>query len=186
MKNLFMMVALLTAFSAQASEVTLDSNKINYGPLSQDTNSVANELIVIKRTAASPKKVVLKYSVNFMEKKCTSYAVKVEEIKDFSQVVCDSVLDGSHVCQSTEYTGLYNAKTECVQQGLVRATSNKEVMLDFRKAVKLARNASETFQVNLRQASIKNNEVESKGKALDTTSLYNVKFSFGKLKFKAK
>lgn len=186
MKNVFMMVALLASFSAQSSDVTLDSNKVNYGALSQDTNAVANELIVIKRTTATPKKVVLKYSVNYMEKKCTSYDVKVEEIKDFSQVVCESVLDGSHVCQSTEYTGLYNAKTLCVQQGLVRSTSNKEIVLDFRKSVKLAADASETFQVNLRQASIKNSDIESKGKALATTSLYDVKFSFGKLKFKAK
>jgi hypothetical protein len=186
MKNLFMTVALFASITAQSSDVTLDSNKFNYGALTQETNAAANELIVIKRTAATPKKVVLSYSVNFMEKKCTSYDVKVEEIKEFSQVVCEYVLDGSHVCQSTEYTGLYNAKTVCVQEGLVRSTSKKEITLDFRRSVKLAPNASETFQVNLRQASITNSRVESKGKALVTASLYNVIFSFGKLKFKAK
>jgi hypothetical protein len=191
MKKILMMVAtLLLAQSvyAQSAEVMLNSKKVNYGALSQETNAKANELIVVKRTAATPKKVTLTYSVNFMEKKCVRYEVKVTEVPEFSQTVCESALDGTHECVERDYTGLYSAKTVCTREGLTRATSTKEVTLDFKKSVRLTENASETFQVNLKQGSILKADTAAQGKALNTASQYSVNVSRfnGSLKFKAK
>jgi hypothetical protein len=188
-KTLMMVATLLIAQTvyAQSAEVMLNSKKINYGALAQEKNAKANELIVVKRTAKTPKKVVLTFSINFMEKKCVAYEVKVVDVPAFSQTVCESALDGTHECLEKEYTGLYSAKTVCAKDGLVRATETNEVTLDFRKAVKLTENASETFQVSLKQGTISKEDVSARAKALDTASQYKVKTSRGNtLKFRAK
>jgi hypothetical protein len=190
MNKILMMIAallLVQSVNAQSTEVMLNSKKINYGALAQETNKKANELIVVKRTATTPKKVVLTYSVNYMEKKCVRYEVKVTELPNFTQTVCESALDGTHECLEKEYTGLYSAKTICSKNGLVRATGTNNLTLDFRKAVKLTENATETFQVNLKQGSISKDNTTAQGKALDTASQYKVKTSRrNTLKFRAK
>ena len=174
----------LGAFAQQA-EVLLNAKNIDYGALSQDTNLPANELIVIKRTAATPKKVKLKFSFKYMEKKCVAYKVKTEEIKDFSQTVCDRNADGSHECAEVQYSGLYNAETICTKKGIIRKTENKEITLNFGSAVKLAEGAEETFQINFKQKKISNDKVEKAAQTLNTTSVYKITTPFNTIKFKA-
>ncbi len=173
---------------AFGQEIMLDKKTVDAGALNQETNAAANELLVIKRTAKTPKKVTLKFTMNYMEKKCVEFVTKQEDIPEFSQVVCEKALAGQHDCEEKIYSGLYNAKTSCVKEGLIRKTAAKEITLDFRKAVKLAPNAAETFQINLKQKSMMGEDVNSAGKAVDAASLYEIKESAfgGSLKFRAK
>lgn len=173
---------------AFGQEIMLDKKTVDAGALNQETNAAANELLMIKRTAKTPKKVTLKFTLNSMEKKCVEYVTKQEDIPEFTQIVCEKALAGQHDCTEKIYSGLYNAKTSCVKDGLTRKTSAKEITLDFRRAVKLAPNASETFQINLKQKNMMSDDVATAGKAVDTASLYEIKQSAfgGTLKFKAK
>lgn len=172
---------------AFGQEVMLDKKTVNLGALNQETNAAANELVAIKRTAKTPKKVVLKFTMNHMEKKCVEYETKQEDIPEFSQTVCTPGLAGQHDCEEKVYAGLFNAKTVCVKEGLTRKTVSTELKLDFRKAVKLAPTATETFQVNIKQESIMGDDTAVAGKVLDAASLYTIKKGFGgSLKFKAK
>lgn len=186
MYQLLAAVLLFVSTNVMAESVLLDSKTINYGELNQETNSMANELIEVKRTAKTPKKVTLKYSVNYMTKKCVDFEVKVKERPSFEQVVCEAGLDGSHLCENKEYTGLYEAKTVCTKEGLVRKTKSQELVLDFRKAVKLTNTAEEIFQINIKQGSIFKTKMKYSGKASQTASLYKVKYFLKKLRFKAK
>jgi hypothetical protein len=189
MKKLFiaMTVLFLSAGAfAQQSEILLDSKTINYGAVNQDTNAPANELIIIKRTSATPSKVKIKLSFNYMEKKCISYKVKVDKIKDFNQIVCNKNADGSHQCDEKEYSGLYNAKTVCINEGPVRFSKDLEVTLNFKSAVKLTEGAEETFQLNLKQKKSSSDKLERSAQTLNSASMYKITTSvFGTLKFKA-
>jgi hypothetical protein len=175
----------ITAF-AQQPEVLLDAKIINYGALSQDTNLPANELIVVKRTAATPKKVELRFIFNRMEKSCISYKVKKVEIKDFTKTVCDKNADGSHQCAEVQYTGLYDAETVCSKDGLIRVRTAKKLTLNFSSAVKLVEGAEETFQINLKQRKMSYDKVEKAAQTLNTASLYKITTLFNSIKFKAK
>ena len=159
---------------AQTGELLLSAPAVHYGALSQETNAVANELFVVKRTAFTPKKVKVTFTVNYVVPACTAWSVNRVDLQDFSQVVCDPVLDGTHVCEQKDYSGFYNAQTVCVQQGLVRKTSLKNLTLDFSRAVKLTQNAVETFQVSVKQQQMNADFTQYTGRALQTTSLYRV------------
>jgi hypothetical protein len=173
---------------AFGQEIMLDKKTIDLGALTQETNAAANELVAIKRTAKTPKKVVLKFKMNYMEKKCVEFETKQEDIPEFTQVVCVPGLAGQHDCEEKVYAGLFNAKTVCVKEGLVRKTLSEELKLDFGGAVALSPSATELFQINIKQKTIMSDDFELAGKALDAASLYEVKKSaFGNtLKFKAK
>lgn len=186
MNKMIIALTLLLPLSGMAEAILLDAKTVDYGSLNQETNAMANELIEVKRTAQTPRKVTLKYKVNYMEKKCVSYEVKQKEIPAFTKVVCEAALDGAHDCVEKEFSGLFEAETVCVKNGLVRKTSSRELKLDFRKSIKLSEEASETFHVNIKQKSIMKDKVKYSGKAVDSDSLYKVKYTFGKLRFKAK
>ncbi len=190
MKKLLIATAALilstTAF-AQQTEILLDSKRITYGPVNQESNAPANELLVIKRTSATPSKVTLKYSFDYMEKECVSYAFKVEKIKRFNQMVCDKNADESHQCSEVEYTGLYNAETVCKKEGLIRKTKDAEVTLNFKSAVKLTEGAEETFQVNLKQKRSTSGSLVKSAQTVNAASMYKISTTvFGSIKFKAK
>jgi hypothetical protein len=189
MKKMILCLALIFSHGvfAQQAELLLNSPSVNYGPLAQGTNSPANELIVVRRTANTPKKVNLTFTVNHMVPKCTTYDVRRVELQNFSQFVCEPILNGSHDCVQKEYTGFYNAQTVCVQQGLVRTTSFKSVTLDFGRAVRLTPNATETFQVNIKQTSMAANHSVFLGRALNSASVYRATTWWGTtIKFVAK
>jgi hypothetical protein len=173
---------------AFGQEVMLDKKTVDLGALNQETNAAANELVVIKRTAKTPTKVVLKFKMNYMEKKCVEYETNQEDIPEFTQTVCTPALAGQHDCEEKIYAGLFNAKTVCVKDGLVRKALSGEVKLDFGGAVKLSPAATETFKINIKQGSIFKDNISLAGKAIDTASLYTIKEgAFGDtLKFKAK
>lgn len=182
-------MTLLFSGSLMAQAVLeLDKKEIDFGALSQDTNMAANELIVLKRTAKSPKKIKLKYTIKHMEKNCVAYEVKRKEIKEFSQTVCERGVDGSHECSEMTYSGLYDAETVCTKNGLIRKVTSHELTLDFKRAVKLAPEATETFHVNIKQNKISSESTKLAGKVADSAALYEVSVSemFNKIKFKAK
>lgn len=187
MKSL--VIALLTLpMIAFGQEVMLDKKTVDLGALNQENNAAANELVTIKRTAKTPKKVVLKFKMNIMQKKCVEFETKQEDIPEFTQTVCTPALAGQHDCEEKIYSGLFNAKTVCTKEGLVRKTLSEEVKLDFGRAVKLSPAATETFKINIKQGSILKDNISLAGKTIDSASLYTIKKSpFGNiLKFKAK
>lgn len=187
MKKLILVVLALPMM-AFGQEVMLDKKTVNVGALNQETNAAANELIMIKRTAKTPKKVTLKFTVNSMEKKCVEFVTKQVDIPEFTQVVCEKALAGQHDCAEQIYSGLFNAKTSCAKEGLVRKTTSQELVLDFKKAVKLSKTATETFQVNIKQKSMSSDDTSAAGKAVDAASLYEIgSRTFGNgLRFRAK
>lgn len=188
MKKIILGLVALPVLAFAQQEVMLDKKVIDYGALGQETNSAASEMIAIKRGAKSPKKVTLKFTLNYMEKKCVEYETKTEEIPEFSQTVCEKALDGQHDCVDKIYSGLFNAKTVCVKEGLIRKSAAQEIKLNFGRAVTLSPTATETFQINVKQLSMSGDKIDVSGKVLDAASLYSIKPSaFGTgLKFKAK
>jgi hypothetical protein len=158
---------------------------LSLGAFAQQAEILLDELIIIKRTSATPKKVTIKYSFNYMEKQCVAYKVKVDKLKEFNQMVCDKNADGSHECSEVEYKGLYNAETVCTKNGLIRKTKETEITLNFKSAVKLAEGAEETFQVGLKQKKSTSDDTEKAAQTMGAASLYKISTFFNTIKFKA-
>ena len=102
-----------------------------------------------------------------------------------SNSFCDPNLDGTHVCADKTFDGYQIPKRVCIKEGSVLKTTKKDFKIDFKKAISLRDGASETFEVSIKQANIGETKTKYTGRALDTASVYKVKFSFGKLRFKA-
>lgn len=188
-KLITMSIVSLLSVSVFANEIMLDNKEIDLGNISDSESNVAVlKEFNFKRTADTPKKVTLKYEMNFLKDDCTEYEVKTEEIPEFKKTVCEVSNGGTFLCEEKIFSGLFNAKTECVAQGQVRETAKGEVTLNFSKAVKLAPSASETVGVNLTQKSMKEDNANAVGRMIESHSLYEVKNSrFGgpQIKFKA-
>lgn len=168
-------------------EYTLTSKDLDLGALNQETNAPANEIVLVKRTAQTPNRVKVTFSLNYMKKKCVEYETKQEDIPEFSQVVCEKGVAEQHICEKKEYSGFFNAKTSCTKQGLVRESAKRELILIFDNAVKLTPRATEVFQVNLKQKRISSTRFFPTGKAIDTASLYKIHKGWrNTLKFKRK
>lgn len=175
-------VAISLIGSVSANEILLDNKEIDLGNISDsETNMAVDKSFSFTRNADTPKKVTLKYSMNFVKEECTEYEVKVEEIPEFKKTVCEASNGGSFLCEEKIFSGLYNAKSECVGNGLTRSTTKGEIVLNFSKAVKLAPDASEKVSVSFMQKGMKEQEAETAGRVEQSHSLYKVKKSaFGK------
>lgn len=180
-----LLLALMTS-NLIASEVILTEKEIDLGLLSNEDNSQISKIITLKRNSESPKVVSLKYKLNYLIEECVDFEVKVEEIPETSSVVCEKTNGDAFACDTKVFSGLYNAKTVCAKKGLVQKVQENEVKVSFKKAVVLAPEASETFQVQLNQANIKSSKVEAIGQVIQSHSLYKVKTGFGgSINFKA-
>ncbi|MBH46616.1 MAG: hypothetical protein CME71_00440 [Halobacteriovorax sp.] len=183
MKNVFTAAVIsMLALSVQADVIPLDAKAIDLGNISNaETNMAVIKDFSFTRTADTPKKVTIKYEVNFLKEDCTQYEVQTEEIPEFKKVVCEASNGGSFLCEEKIFSGLYNAKTECVAKGSTRLSSKGEVVLNFSKAVKLAPGASEVVSVNLSQKNMNEESTKAVGRVEQSHSLYEVKNSrFGK------
>lgn len=188
MKKLTLIAGLLVSQLSFANAILLDNKVIELGNLSDtETNMVIDKAISFTRNAETPKKVTIKYALNSLKKECIEYAVKVTELPAIKKTVCETSNGGSFLCEEKEFSGLYEAKTECVSEGLARYTSEQSLELNFSKAVKLAPGATETVGVSLLQKDMMSDKVESVGRMEESHSLYKVKKSpFGnKISFKA-
>lgn len=181
-------VAISLIGTASANEILLDNKEIDLGNISDsETNVAVEKTFSFTRNAETPKKITLKYAMNFVKEECTEYEVKLEEIPEFKKTVCEPSNGGSFLCEEKIYSGLYNAKTECVGNGLTRSVAKAEIVLNFSQAVKLAPDASEKVSVTFTQKGMKEDKAEAVGRVDQSHSLYKVKKSaFGKqIKFKA-
>ena len=177
-KLLSLTLVSLLSVSAFANDIALDAKEIDLGNISDSENNMAViKEFSFKRTADTPKKVTLKYELNFLKDDCTEYEVKTEEIPEFKKTVCEVSNGGAFLCEEKIFSGLFNAKTECIAKGQVRETAKGEVTLNFSGAVKLAPAASETIGVNLTQKSMKEDNASAVGRMIESHSLYKVRNS---------
>lgn len=190
MKTIVMALTLLTtvAFAQdQSTALVLDKAKLNYGALKQDTNAAAMETITVKRTAKSPRKAVLKYSMNFLTKGCAKYDYEFTEVKGFSHTVCEANQDGSNDCRLVEVEAYRIPKRVCVEEGMLMKSTTRELALDFKKAVTLTPDAEEIFEITLKQTKMADADIQVKARAVNTASVYKVKVRRNKkIKFSAK
>lgn len=175
MKSLCLVAFSLICTNAFAEGIILTGKEVKLGNISDNDNNVAVlKTIEFTRNAKTPEKVDLVFSINHLEKDCVQYEVKQEEIPEFKKMVCEGSNNGFQ-CEEKIYSGLYNAKTVCVEQGLIRKTTQRKLTLNFKDAVKLAPTASEKIAVKLVQKSMKENSVDYQGIVLESHSLYKVK-----------
>lgn len=188
-KILAIAVISLMSITANAQGIPLDAKDIELGNISDTENNIAvMKDFSFTRTADTPKKVTVKYELNFLKEECTEYEVKTVEVEEFKKVVCETSNGGSFLCEEKIFSGLFNAKTECVANGQTRHSAKAEVVLNFSKAVKLAPGASEVVSVNISQKNMKEDSAKTVGRVEQSHSLYKVKnSSFGKaqITFKA-
>ncbi|MFA6237466.1 MAG: hypothetical protein WC635_09090 [Bacteriovorax sp.] len=188
--KLSIILGILLSFSAMAEDAVLTKSKIDLGNISDaEANTAVNRSFQFIRNAKSPESVTVKYKINFLKKDCINHEVKKTEIPEFKKIVCSGDNTG-YSCEEKIFSGLYEASVVCTEQGLVRDTEEREVTLNFKKAVALSPSATEKIALNLKQAGMKSNEVESTGSVLESSSLYEVKKSLlglgNQINFKAK
>lgn len=188
--KLLTILSILFSFSAMADALVLTKSKIDLGNISDaESNRSANRTVEFIRNAKSPESVTLKFKLNYLKKECINHEVKKEEVADIKKIVCSGDNTG-YDCEEKTFSGLFTATVVCTEEGLVRETQEREVTLNFKKAVALTPAATEKIAVNLKQLSMKNNDVESSGSVLESSSLYEVKKSLlglgNQINFKAK
>ncbi|PIP93580.1 MAG: hypothetical protein COW00_02210 [Bdellovibrio sp. CG12_big_fil_rev_8_21_14_0_65_39_13] len=190
MKAMSLLGLFLISFGAMAEGNVLSQKVIDLGNISDaEANVAVKRSFEFTRTAKSPEKVTLKYKLNFLKKDCVAYEVIQEEVPEFKKIVCAGDNTGHH-CEEKVFSGLFNAKTVCMEQGLVRVVNEGSVTLNFKKAVALSPTATERIAVTLKQNDMKNDQADSTGSVLESASLYEVKKSMlglgSQIVFKAK
>ncbi len=170
-----------------AGEVLLlNGSNVNYGALSQTENQPALETIKIKRTAATPDSVTLRYKVNTVVEACVDFELVFTEVSDLTQLNCEPKLNGAYACTEASFEGYQIPKRVCREKGLKLQTNEQSLTLNFKKAITLTENAVEIFAVNVAQRKMTDVESKLSAKAVDTASVYKVRVSGSAVKFKAK
>lgn len=175
MKSLSFIAAVLLSSQVLAQGQVLNQKVINLGSLSDaEANVAISKTLEFTRNAKTPEKVELVFTLNYLEKDCVEYKVVQEDVPEFKKTVCEGSNNGFS-CEEKIYSGLFNAKTVCSEQGLIRKTAAKKLTLNFKDAVRLAPTASEKIAVKLLQKSMREDSVDFQGIVLESHSLYKIK-----------
>lgn len=186
MKAIAILLVLGFSLSIQAETVLLNAEVVEYGAVAQATNAPANETITIKRTAATPTKVTLKYKMNTVVEACTEFEIQFTKVEAIEQTVCTPLLNESYDCQAVTHEGYEIPKRVCSAKGLLLTTETYEMTLDFRKAIALSETAEETFEINVVQKKMTSGKTKMEARVVQSASLYKVRASRGTVSFKAK
>ena len=179
-------LALFTMGTLQAKTVELTKEIIEFGALSQDENGPANEVIELVRTPNSPKKIILKYKMNSLEKGCTNYTILYTKVDPIVQVQCQPRLDETYACEKVTHDGYGIPERVCADEGYLLVTKSYELVLNFKKAIELTEGSEERFQIGIKQKKMTRDSLKFSGKVLSSMSKYKVSTWGDSVIFKAK
>ena len=179
-------LALFTMGTLQANTVELTEEVIEIGALAQSENGPANELIDLVRSPNSPKRIVLKYKMNSLEKECTNYTILYTKVDPIVQTQCQPRLDETYACEEVTHDGYGIPERVCADKGLLLATKGYEVVLNFKKAIELTEGSEESFQIGIKQKKMTRDSQKFSGKVLSSMAKYKVSTWGNTISFKAK
>ena len=185
--------------------VDLNQERVLLGSLNPEQNGPANVQFTLRRTAMTPEKVELVYSVNYLTTICAQYDARQVWVP--GTWVCHDVggdyHDGGYHdghpghgprpgpgprrdCYQTP--GYYRTERYCVQYADVMTSDSHDIELKFKDANNLGGGEEETFAMSIVQRSQRSNNVDFSASALQTKTPYEIKSTLlgGGLKFKAK
>jgi hypothetical protein len=173
-----LVTAIITLFSSAYGATlelgVLNQKKINIGKLSQDQNQAVSDVIILERTAKTPKKVEVTYSFNYLVKTCVDYKIKTKFIKGFSKVVCEKSGGGTHNCREREFSGYEENERVCTNKGYELKTKEVTVTFNFKHAIPLNENSIETFVVSLNQKNMKKDSVKFELSSFESVGVYRL------------
>ena len=163
-----------SAYGATLELGVLNQKKINVGQLTQDQNQAVADVIVLERTARTPKKVEVTYSFNYLVKSCVDYKIKTKFIKGFSKVVCEKSGGGTHNCRNRDFEGFDENERVCTNKGYELKSKEVTVTFNFKHAIPLNNDAIETFVVSLNQKNMKKDSVKFELSSFESMGVYKL------------
>jgi hypothetical protein len=179
MKKLVMvlMASMMVAFAAHAERsFNLENAALNLGDLQQTRGTSAFETFQVVRTQATPEEVVVFF--NFKERTSVCAERSYRQICDpgYYDVVCWSDRYGRQICNRVWRPGYCREESFCVRYEDVYVTNPKQIRFDFDKALPLASDESEIFEVTLSQKGAASGKIEATGRALQSAAAYEVDY----------
>lgn len=154
MRLLFVLVAVALMGSAFSRDIELNSQSFNLGALSQTDFQPAHEILNLVRSADTPDKIVLNYSLNVQETVCTRYETRPVWIPPYYETVCQTV-NNQQICNQVYRPGYYDYQKVCVETKEMMISDSKKLYLDFGHVTKLEGNAREVFSLEINQKAVR-------------------------------
>ncbi len=183
---------------AISSEVVLDNKEIDLGELDQPENSLVVLDFNLLRNSQSPQKIKLTFKFKYLKESCVEHELQYTDVPALEQMVCNPIncseeesecLGNHYQCDSVVAESYQIPKRVCVKKGLIQKEKVSFIKLNFKNAIVLSDDASEKFNIKLRQLNIKKKSLKFGGSVVDSASKYKISNSllgFGKtIKFKA-
>lgn len=130
--------------------------------------------MIFNRTQATPKKVKVTYSFNYMERSCVDYKIKSKFIPGFQKIVCEKSGGGTHNCRKRYFDGYDENERVCADKGYELKTKKVTVKFNFKNAIPLNVGSVETFTVSLTQKKMKTDSVKFELTSIDSIGLYKL------------